>query len=974
MIKNFRVLKSLFLVQDAAGLGQVLNVQIDNSGAVVPGHLEAQVGGYTTTVQLPEIARGLNAYPITIPEVEGPTPAHFVLHVGEEQHEAQITLDRVRRWKIYLIPFSHHDLGYTDQPQVCIEQHKEYFRRIVDYCRQTDDFPQEARFRWTCDTTWAVKYFLEEADEETRAEFMDWVRAGRIEITALYAAFNSALLTHEELVRSIYYAFRLARRYGFGVTSGMTTDIPGNPWGLVPVLAKSGVRYLSTAVNQNWAQDGVPRAKVPRVSRPFYWVGPDGSRLLVWNSDPEHIYSEGRQLGFTESERAVYANLPPYLRVLEEGGYPFDALHLRTTCKTSDNAPPCVYLSEIVRAWNARWAYPRLIVATNSQFFRYMEETFGDQFPEYSGDWTDWWIDGPGSSAYETGINREMHEVLASAEKLAAIGALVRGDGDYPAAQIEQAYDNLMLYDEHTWGMWNNVTDPYLPSTREHWLFKAEFGKQAARLSRGLLQSGLSRLGGLVQTGDAPTLVVFNALSWPRSATARVRLEGDVAARASKGLRIVASDGREVPYQVVESHLPGGSVTLDVWAEDIPAFGYRTYRLLEGPPGLERAPSTRISEHAIENRFFRVTLDPATGAISSIFDQELGVELVDQASCYRLNQFVYDSGEPPIFGRFSPQGAEIMAGPCGPLASSLVALTRCGMGKHVRLSEPHWGRGRLAETVVPWIRQEVILYEDVKRIDLVNRLYKEETLEKEGVYYAFPFAVQGSDFRLEIAGAVVRPGIDQLPDSCHDWHSVGYWLDVSGPRYGVTWASREVPVVSIGDINTGKWQTTLPLKDGTFFAYAMNNYWTTNFKESQGGDFCFRFSLVSHGQGWGHPEAARFGWGVCTDLAATVLPPGQAGVLDDAAFSLCQVDAPNVMAFTLKQAEDGDGFIIRLMELSGVHTPVRLTFPTQVHVHEAHRADIVERNLERLRVTGREVAVDVPAYGIETVRVRMAWA
>ncbi len=966
-ISNFRVLQTLFLVERDGLLRQVLQVQVDNSGDARAGTIAVQMAGSTFEVKLPEIERGLGFYPLTVPEVVEPTPAKFTLTVGGEQHAYETVLSKVRHWRIHLVHFSHHDLGYTDMPEVCINQHKEYYDRIIDYCRQTDGYPEEAKFRWTCDNTWSVKYYLEDRPPEVVERFFDLVRDRRIEITAQFAAFNSALLTHEELVRSIYYAHQLAREHGFQVSSAMTTDIPGVPWGFPQVLAKSGIRYLSTAVNATYTEDGLPRAKVPRISRPFYWQAPDGSEVLVWNADPDHTYVEGLRLGFTEDYERVYERLPGYLASLEGGGYPFDAIHLRTTYRTCDNAPPCPFLPRIVREWNRKWAYPRLIMSTSTQFFRYMEETWADQFPHHSGDWTDWWVDGPGSSAYETGMNRITHERLSSAEKLSALSSLLDDDYAYPKAAIDQAYDDMMLYDEHTWGMWNCYSDPYNPTTSAHWKVKAAFAHRAATATDRLLREGLERLGRRIETGSSPGIVVFNPLSWTRSDLVRVELRDELVG-PDKTFDIVSEKGESVPYQVLECHAGQGSLTVSFVADDVPAMGYKSYNLILGKRVEHGAGEVRIDGHSLENRYFRVSLDPKTGGVVSVYDKELEVELVARDSPYKLNQYIYDSGEPPSNGRFSPEGADIVPGTCGPVAGSLVAITKCRTNKHTKVWSAEGRRRELAIYGTPWIRQEVVLYDNLKRVDFINRLYKEPTLDKEGVYYSFPFHVQEGRFKLEIAGAIMSPGEQQLPDSCHDWHSVGYWLDLSNADYGVTWSSREVPVVSIGDINTGKWQSSLDLSNSTFFAYLMNNYWNCNFKEQQGGDVTFRFSLTTHGAGWTNAQAARFGWGHCTELLPIILPGGQRGDLPGTSYGFLDVDVPNVMAFTFKRAEDGDGYIIRLMELTGEYATATITL-AGLEIAEAHRTNMVEQNLEKLRVAGNQIQVFLPSFGMETVRV-----
>ena len=46
----------------------------------------------------------------------------------------------------------------------------------------------------------------------------------------------------------------------------------------------------------------------------------------------------------------------------------------------------------------------------------------------------------------------------------------------------------------------------------------------------------------------------------------------------------------------------------------------------------------------MENAYYRVQVDAATGAVKSIFDKQLNRELVDAASPYRFNQYVYVEG------------------------------------------------------------------------------------------------------------------------------------------------------------------------------------------------------------------------------------------------------------------------------------------------------------------------------------------
>lgn len=65
----------------------------------------------------------------------------------------------------------------------------------------------------------------------------------------------------------------------------------------------------------------------------------------------------------------------------------------------------------------------------------------------------------------------------------------------------------------------------------------------------------------------------------------------------------------------------------------------------------------RRAQTEIESRYYRVVFNPATGGVKSIFDKELGKELVDAKTPYGANQYVYVAGG---------AGTRIVADPNGP--------------------------------------------------------------------------------------------------------------------------------------------------------------------------------------------------------------------------------------------------------------------------------------------------------------------
>ena len=145
------------------------------------------------------------------------------------------------------------------------------------------------------------------------------------------------------------------------------------------------------------------------------------------------VYYQGGYGVWTPSSYQKALNeLPDMLGAMEKGGCPFDGA--RYAYNGSDNQPPEVRLSYIAREWNSRWAYPKIIVATNSMFFEHLEKecsgvrVFKGELPH-----TDYVV-GAISTAKETGINRITHDRLHSAEKFATIASLV-SDYPYPAKE-----------------------------------------------------------------------------------------------------------------------------------------------------------------------------------------------------------------------------------------------------------------------------------------------------------------------------------------------------------------------------------------------------------------------------------------------------------------------------------------------------------------------------------------------------------
>ncbi|MEV5408736.1 hypothetical protein AB0K60_07855 [Thermopolyspora sp. NPDC052614] len=384
-----------------------------------------------------------------VPEAGG--PRRLTVEVRDSRGEVgvgEVTVTPQRRWEVFVVHHSHLDLGYTDTRGDVLRHHLDHLDAALRLAERTAHWPDDARFRWTVESSLPALRWLRSRPREMVERFAERVRAGGIEITAFPMQSHLEACSEEELRRQLRFVAELRGRYGFAIRSAMHTDVPGAVVGVVDALAEAGVRYLSAA--HNWAGRSVPYlVGGERLTRPFRWRAPSGNELLVWFTDTPHglAYMEGNTVGLADGYDLAVDLLPRYLSALARRPYPYrpgafgwtgpdvarepyglDVVHLRVQGADADNAGPSLTPAAIVRRWNREWAYPRLRSAVNADFFVRVEERYGDRLDVHEGDWTDWWADGLGSGARPLGYVRRAQSALRTAETLDAL-ALARNGG-----------------------------------------------------------------------------------------------------------------------------------------------------------------------------------------------------------------------------------------------------------------------------------------------------------------------------------------------------------------------------------------------------------------------------------------------------------------------------------------------------------------------------------------------------------------
>jgi len=830
---------------------------------------------------------------------------------AETATQAPLNSGAARKWEIYVLMHSHNDIGYTDiQPNIAKKQAGNVLRAL-ELIRQTKDYPVGARFKWNLEVLMPYEDFHAVATPEQEKQFEQAVRDGNIGMEAMYANLLTGVCRSEELLRQFSFATAVGHRCGVKVDAMSISDVPGLTWGVVPALAQNGVKYISNGPNANWANmdgDRIGYVRVQWEHHPFYWQSPSGrEKVLYWGA--QGGYSIGH--GFN----SIAAAVPALLRRLEEVKYPYDIVQLRWS--KGDNGPADEGAMNAVREWNAKHAYPRLIIATTSEAFHAFEKRYGDILPTYRGDLTPYWEDGAASGARETALNRHSADCLLQAETLWTMQFLTEG---FPAADFAAAWKNVVLWSEHTWGAFNSISEPDATFVKTQWKFKQAYALDADRQSRKLMDRVLAG-----RDAAASAVDVFNTSSWSR--TELVALP-----KATKGSGVKDDRGQAVLSQRLST---GELVFL---ARDVPPFAARRFTIDETVPS---GGSARAEGLELKTASLSLKVDATTGAIVSLKHSGVAAEL----SAGAINSYIYLPGGNVKDAR--PNGlVKIVVKETGPLVASLVAESDApGCKRLVR---------------------EVRLIDGLDRVEIIDMVDKLPVRAIEGVHFGFAFNVPNPEVRINSPGAVVRPEKDQLPGACKNWFSVERWVDVSNDKYGVTWVTADAPLMELGGLtanlprsqsNPNAYMKTIE-PSATLYSWVMNNHWHTNYRADQEGETTFRYYLRPHGP---YDAVAAAHFGLETSQPLIVAP----AVGEKPAASRLRVEPASVLVTALKPSDDGKAIIVRLYGASGKDAVAKIAW-SQPAPKAVWLSDASEQPL-----TSAAEAIDVPAWGIVTLRAEV---
>ncbi len=351
-----------------------------------------------------------------------------------------------------------------------------------------------------------------------------------------------------------------------------------------------------------------------------------------------------------------------------------------------------------------------------------------------------------------------------------------------------------------------------------------------------------------------------------------------------------------------------------------------------------------VTPNRLENDYVCVDLDDA-GDIVRILDKSNSREVLPQGAV--ANQFQafedrpmnWDAWDVDIFyedKRWTAEPAEsITVVEAGPLRATVEIVRTILHSRYVqRISLAH-DSGRIdVNTTIDWRERHVLLK------------------------VAFPVDVMSPTATFEIQwGNVQRP---THRNTSWDWARfetcAQKWVDLSEGNYGVSL------------LNDCKYGHDI---HGNVMRISLLRSPTHPDPEADQGEHHFSYSLLPHAGPWDlNTVAAAYALNDPLIVAGNVTEPASPPVPGPLSARLCSVDRDHVVIETVKQAEDGDGIIVRLYECRRWRSQVTLT--TGFALAGAARVNLLEEQKESLTVRDNTVVFDIKPYEIVTLRLRPA--
>ncbi len=778
--------------------------------------------------------------------------------------------DFAKRFTMVLTANAHIDAAWLWREKETVEVCKNTFNSVLKMMETRTDF--------TYTQSSAAYYdWMEQRYPEVFSKIQQRVKEGRWEVVGgMWVEPDCNLPSGESWAHHLLYAKRyFKQRLGAEVTVGWNPDSFGYNGNMPMMYRNAGIDAFITQ-KIGWNESNV----FPHHA--FWWEGPDGSRVLCYFpfdyvnevTDPYRLVDWLRQF----EANTGFTRFLILFGVGDHGGGPTNEMLDRIEhLKSLDIYPNIEYgAAKDYLGWLKKQDPAKMPTWKDELYLEYHQGTFTTQ-------------------ANMKEFNRRNEGLLINAEKFSTLSSLF--GGGVHTKDLEEAWRNLLFNQFHDILPGSGIREVYIDATQRHKAAEA-IGVHELRRGLGAIAQKINTSG--IKSG-AP-IIIFNPLSWDRTDVVEAALpEGD-----ENDYAVFDLNGEEIVSQTIEKERYHRALLFV--AEKIPALGYKLYALRRQKPAAGPTVISLTAPLTLENDFFRVSVDPASGWVKSVLDKRIGKELLNGFG--NVLQILedkpkqWDAWNIGLTGTAYPstlQKVEVVEK--GPVRS-IIRIQRDVLG-------PGFTREFPAEGFPSsFFTQEVILYSGLDRIEFRTHVdwWEERTMLK----VAFPLAVVDRMATYEIPfGQIQRStGMKDSWEKAKVEVPAERWADLSQDDFGVSLLNRSKygydikgNTIRLSLLRSPKWPDPTADRGKHVIEYALYPH-KGRVNEAQ---------TVERGYEYNNPLIVYQ-----TDSHPGELPP---------VHSFIQIAPASLILTSIKQAEDSNAWMIQWYDSKGEETNAVVTLP-----------------------------------------------
>ncbi len=802
-------------------------------------------------------------------------------------------LTQAKNFTLHLIGHAHIDMNWLwvwNETLAVIRRDFDTMTKLME------EFPS---FRFSQSQAATYKA-IEKTNSDIFRKVQKYVKQNQWEITAsMWVEGDENMTSGEALVRQFLLGKRyIMEKFGIEPVVCWQPDLFGHVWTMPQIINKCGSRYYFFM--------RCPKAGITA----FWWQGPDGSKVLAYNS-PNYNGTINNSVANFSLQLYEREKIPHYLHsygVGDHGGGP-TRRDIETVLDLQQNP-----------------SMPVIKFDSVAGYFESLLES-GAELPTVNDELQ---FIFPGCYSTHADIklrNRRCENLFPVLEFFASM-----------AWPYELAYPEYILDEGWERTCFNHFHD-ILPGSGIHAAYQ-----ETLPITDGIIAAGEAALERSLQTiaeqihtniyPDKKPLIVFNPTNWERTDLVQIPMN----LQPDEWIELWDSHEHPVACQIADRN--SNTATLLYIAEKVPSMGYKTYWWRKNRT--KTAVKTDLicqSEWHFENRFYHLKIDPTSGHITSLMEKNNGREYIATGQKGNVFQLYYE-----IPGEMSAW-----------VIGEIERIVELSQPTRIDLLEK--GPVRILVQITyqqgkSEFIQQIALYSNMRRIDFPCFVdwFEQGTRQKSGpmLKVSFPIAMNPDEVTATFDipfGHIVRPATGaEVPAQ--------KWIDISNQQFGVS---------LLNDCKYGH------AVNGNVMHLTLLRCSFEPDPEPDQGQQKFTYSLLPHTDSWKTAGSELEGLALNQPLRATKVLPRDGHLPLEHAF--VTVSVPNVMISALKKCEDSDALILRFFESHGMATAVEFQFAFAIK--SVIETDMLERELENGQISHRpnNFQTNLTPFEIKTVKI-----